>query len=136
MQKIKKKKTTLNTRPQNVTHKRSRYTVFETRFVHTAHGYKNTGIVLGVNGGRVCAGKRTYVCLVRGEGVRAVVEQFDRVSGLVQQRRLDAELFFQEMRYALVQLRGVAGHQVGDQSQRRRFHGSRSAVAGVGDDRQ
>lgn len=76
------------------------------------------------------AEKRTYVRLVQGERVQTIVEQVDGVSGLVQQWRLDVELFFQEMRDALVQLRGVAGHQVGDESQRR-FHGGRRSTMSI-----
>lgn len=102
------------------------YIILRTRFVHIAqvqkYEYCTRASTVRVGASAAAAEKRTYVRLVQSEWVRAVVEQFDGVSGLVQQRRLDAELFFQEMRYALVQLRGVAGHQVGDQSQRR-FHG-------------
>lgn len=61
----------------------------------------------------------TYVHFFQAKGIgTVVVVQADGVSGLVDERRADMELFFQEMCDALVELDGVAGHQVGDQSQR------------------
>jgi len=61
----------------------------------------------------------TYVHFFQAKRIgTVVVVQVDGVSGLVDERGARVQLFFQETRDALVQFDGVAGHQVGDQSQR------------------